>query len=63
MRPLARRPRLHVLEVVREVHLVQLVVHELADVPRQVVVTVGIKGERKSLLERSAQCSVQYSTT
>ncbi len=38
MRPLARRPRLHVLQVVREVHLVQLVVHELADVPREVVV-------------------------
>ncbi len=39
MRPLAGGPRLHVLEIVREVHLVQLVVHELADVPREVVVS------------------------
>ncbi len=45
MRPLARRPRLHVLQVVREVHLVQLVVHELADVPREVVVAARKKKE------------------
>ena len=44
--PGALGPRLDVLQVVREVDGVKLVVHELADVPRQVVVA-GSKRKKK----------------
>ena len=44
MRPGALGPRLHVLQVVREVHRLELVVHKLADVPRQVVVAAKETG-------------------
>ena len=44
--PRALGPRLDVLEVVREVHGVELVVHELPDVPREVVVAAENKEER-----------------
>lgn len=39
VRPLALGPRLHVLEVVGEIHRLQLVVNKLANVPWQIVVT------------------------
>ena len=45
VRPGALGPRLHVLQVVREVHRLQLVVHKLADVPRQVVVAAKERDE------------------
>ncbi len=48
MRPLALRPRVDVLQVVREVHRLQLVVHKLANVPREVVVA-----ERSLVIIRS----------
>ena len=41
--PRALGPRLDVLEVVREVHGVELVVHELPDVPREVIVAAEKK--------------------
>ena len=44
MAPLALGPGLDVLEVVREVDGVQLVVDELADVPREVVVPAKKEG-------------------
>ena len=44
VRPGALGPRLHVLQVVREVHRLELVVHKLADVPRQVVVAAKETG-------------------
>ena len=46
MGPPALGPRLDVLEVVREVHGVELVVHELPDVPREVVVAGENREER-----------------
>lgn len=44
MRPPALGPRRDVLQVVREVDRVQLVVHELPDVPREVVVPARESG-------------------
>ena len=49
MGPPALGPRLHVLEVVREVHSVELVVYELPDVPGEVVVAEEDKESATSI--------------
>ena len=45
MRPLGARPGLHQGQVRAEVHRLQLVVHELPDVPSEVIVSEGRERE------------------